>query len=173
MYVLALLDNQELIYSPKIEATVIFANPNSETAVELVGKWWELSSQDDFKYLLDPNPGSEMEKFVEHRWDQSILSVLLKNYGLVSLPESTPRYVNKSISLLHYFVFTPWPIWAIRNRTSVTKLRHWQTNSLISALLNPFYQHRLLIFRIRKFIIHLKFATVYRCRKMNLRKLKV
>ena len=171
--VLALLDNQDHVYSPQIEATVIFVNPHSDSAIEIVRKWWALSSFDDFKYLADPTGVLEIDDFIDHRHDQSVLSILLKNYGIVALPESTPRYSRKNISLLHYLVFTPWPIWAIRNRTSVTKLRHWQTNSLISALLNPFYQHRLLIFRIRKFIIHLKFAAVYRCRKINLCKIKV
>lgn len=166
--VLDLLDNPEHIFSPHIEATVIFANPRSDSAVELVRQWWELSSVDDFKYLLDPDREGQMEQFIEHRWDQSILSVLIKNAGFPSLPESTPRYsVNlKDISYLHYLVFTPWPIWPIRNRTSVTHLKSWQSLGWLSLILDPLYQKRLCVFKFFRYLIHIRFALRNRFRRV-------
>jgi hypothetical protein len=162
--VLDLLDNTEHIYSPQIEATVIFADPCSDSAVELVRKWWELSSVDDFKYLVDPKRGGQMVEFIEHRWDQSILSVLLKNAGYSTLSESTPRYSAnlKHISYLHYLVFTPWPIWPIRNRTSVTQLKSWQRFGWLSLILDPLYQKRLFVFKSYRCLTHLRFALRHR-----------
>jgi hypothetical protein len=164
---LDLLNNPEHIYSPQIEATVIFASPHSDCALELVGRWWDISSIDNFKYLVDSEDEQEMDEFIDHRHDQSILSILLKNYGVISLPESTPRYSKKNISLLHYLVFTPWPIWAIRNRTSVTRLRRWQNNGVISLILTPLFQNRLRIFKVYRFVVHVKFAVIHRLRKIS------
>jgi hypothetical protein len=162
--VLALLNNPEHIYTPQIEATVIFADPCSHSAVKLVKDWWELSAVDDFKYLVDPDRDSEMVEFVEHRWDQSILSVLLKNSGYRTLADSTPRYTGslKHISYLHYLVFTPWPIWAIRNRSAVTRLGSWQNLAWLSLILDPLYQKRLNLFKVHKYLIHVMFALRHR-----------
>ena len=164
--VLGMLRNSADIYSPQIEATVIFANPNDHKAGDLIGSWWSLSSQDGFRYLVDPDPALELDGFIDHRHDQSILSILLKNNGIASLPESTPRYTKKNIALLHYIVFTPWPIWAIRNRTSSTRLRSWQTVTFLSILLNPLHQNRLFVFKVYKYIVHFKFAIIYRLKRI-------
>jgi hypothetical protein len=167
--VLALLDNPDHVYSPQIEATVIFAIPHSNSAVELIAKWWEYSSLDEFKYLLNPNPEGERKEFIEHRWDQSILSVLLKNAGYETHPESTPRYSSNSkhISYLHYLVFTPWPIWSIRNRTGSTKLKLWQKSGWLSLALDPMYSNRFFVFRFYKYLIHIRFAVFRRLQRFT------
>ena len=78
-------------------------------------RWKKLMMLDDFKYLDDsPSRVQEHSNFKEHRHDQSLLSLLLKE-------EKTESFIHKE-----QFHFPPkwesagkYPIWTTRNRTRV------------------------------------------------------
>jgi hypothetical protein len=78
-------------------------------------RWKKLMMLEDFKYLDDsPSMVQEYSNFKEHRHDQSILSLLLKE-------EKTKSFINEE-----QFHFPPkwegaekYPIWTTRNRTRI------------------------------------------------------
>lgn len=73
-------DNSEVIKSSQYQANVVFVRKN-DTTVGIVKKWLSIYYE-NFALLDDtPSVSSNMEGFVEHRHDQSILSLILKIYG--------------------------------------------------------------------------------------------
>lgn len=76
---------QEEMYSPQYQAGVIFIRKEPKT-VALIQSWLDMYYE-DFR-LMDNTPSLSLneEGFVEHRHDQSVLSLLLKRYGTSVIP---------------------------------------------------------------------------------------
>ena len=94
-------------------ASVIFcANENGK---KLVADWERIAQMDNYHFLDDTNSILQNSKnFIEHRHDQSILSLLTKSYNLKLKRDEThgPRFLPNLVT----------PIWAIRNNSGVKKL---------------------------------------------------
>lgn len=88
-----------------------------------VSKTWLDISLRDITFLDFSNEGiMESEKFIEHRFDQSILSMVLKSYGISSLPKYVPVSGH---SVKSQFRGITHPIWTSRNRFGKSIKRKW------------------------------------------------
>ncbi len=84
----------------------VFLIRKCEGAVNLVNKWYEISSM--YKLINDsPSISSNHPEFQENRHDQSIWSILRKQYGSLVLPDET-YFLN------WYRDGSRYPIWATR-----------------------------------------------------------
>ena len=84
-------------------------------SLDIVKTWLELCSKDNYFFLRDPNVSIEQApSFTAHRHDQSILSILWKDSGMATIPDETwfaPDWNS---------VGRNFPIWTIRNNTSIS-----------------------------------------------------
>lgn len=78
--------------------------------VRLVRAWYETCVIDDYQYLYKPSATRNHEDFREHRWEQSIFSLLLKKHNVTPLEDE--------IFTFHYDLELAkrLPIWATRKR---------------------------------------------------------
>lgn len=76
---------QEYMYSPQYQAGVIFIRKEPKT-IALIQFWMDMYYEDF--HLMDNtlSQSPNEEGFVEHRHDQSVLSLLLKRYGTSVIP---------------------------------------------------------------------------------------
>jgi hypothetical protein len=89
---------------------IIFA-VKSERSQRIANQWLRYCTYSNFSYLLDPSDSeAQSPDFIQHRWEQSILSLILKSEKVNPILDET------------YF-FPDWqkgsdfPIWAMRNRS--------------------------------------------------------
>ena len=104
---------------------------NSQQNKKFMMEWIELS---DPKYKFWQNPVGEELKFqssdfIAHRHDQSIFSLLYKKYGFVT-KKTYWEYGGKFGNFRGLSV----PIHATRNKTGVSQLPKYHTNSILSVL---------------------------------------
>jgi hypothetical protein len=77
-------NNTEVMESNQIEATTLFIKKNSES-MRIIKEWRDLFIA-DVKMINDaPSDSIEHPEFIEHRHDQSVLSLLLKKYGCTTI----------------------------------------------------------------------------------------
>ena len=164
---LDLLADQAEKYSVQREATSIFVSTNDNSARNIVDKWQKLCFQDNFALLLDPVQRFEKHPFIDHRHDQSVLSILLKNARIPSLEPVNPRSPGNTNSFLERLIFTPWPLWQIRNRSGSTLLSNWQNISVISILCVPFFNYRIHIFKGRRFFYKIRYWVLKQSSKLR------
>jgi len=97
----------------QVSASVVFRSPSEIDS--LFEEWLQVATAQHYKFLDDsPSFAENIPEFIEHRHDQSILSLLLKKYHVpLSRDEShNPKFLPK--------FFTP--IWAIRNDSGTKQL---------------------------------------------------
>jgi hypothetical protein len=106
--------------SPQVQATWFMLH--GEIGREITEKWLEVSLKDIALLDLSPSPKGEVSTFVEHRFDQALLSLLIK-----SLKQAVDSYFpcsgNSGIrsrirGVIH-------PIWTSRNRTATSLIKYW------------------------------------------------
>ena len=105
------LDKNDL-ETNQIEPGVVFYKNTRETR-EFVKEWFRLCTQDDYRFLKDPDSLEQFPEFREHRWDQSIFSVLYKKRGYPLIKCETffePNWFEDG---------KEFPIWATRLRGPV------------------------------------------------------
>lgn len=96
--------------SNQIQSGIIFAT-KSATSQRVVSKWLECCTKTGYPYLLDPGQNeSQSKEFEQHRWEQSIFSLIAKSEGIVSIVDETYFYPKWTGGL-------DFPIWAMRNRS--------------------------------------------------------
>ena len=94
----------------QIQSGIIFAT-KSDKSQRVAKKWLDLCRESQYKFLVDPAPHEpQAPDFIQHRWEQSILSLLLKSEEIVPLLDETYFYPRWSDGA-HF------PIWAMRNRS--------------------------------------------------------
>ena len=94
----------------QIQSGIIFAK-KSPRSQQIAKKWSYYCQELDYKFILDPSP-NELQScnFKQHRWEQSILSLLIKAEGIVPMLDETyfyPRWEEGA----------GFPIWTMRNRS--------------------------------------------------------
>jgi len=104
--------------SPQIQATWFMLH--GKTGREISQKWLDVSLKGIELLDLSPSPKGEVSTFVEHRFDQSLLSLLIKSlkYKASSyLPCSGNSGIKSQIrGIVH-------PIWTSRNRFTKSLIR--------------------------------------------------
>lgn len=109
------LQAKDLRNTRQIMATT-FLIKNGVIGNNLVQNWLNLMLEDDFKYLLgEAKEGmqvsnSEYPNYREHRHDQSILSLLVKETGMSVIRDEQELYPDWRVK------GSKFPIWATRNR---------------------------------------------------------
>ena len=165
--VLDLLVSRVERQTPQREATTIIVSLDDERAIELVHEWNRLCILNNFELLRDPVTPQESLDFIDHRHDQSILSILLKNWNIPSEQPNTPTYHNFHISLLQRLIYLTWPIWPIRNRCGVSQIKSWQNSIVISLIAEPLFRFRVVILRVTRLLTKIKFWILKRLGKLN------
>ena len=148
--VLDMLIDPNEAFTPQREATTLLISAKSANARSIIDSWKDLSFKDHFELLKDSECSDEDPAFIDHRHDQSVLSVLLKNSKIPGNKLNTPNHSQHSIPLLDKIVFTPWPIWQVRNRSGVSLVADWQKSPILSRLCVPFFLCRHLIYRLTR-----------------------
>jgi len=107
--------------TPQIQATWFMLN--GKRGRDISQKWLDASLKGIELLDLSPSPKGEVSTFVEHRFDQSLLSLLIKSlkYTVSNyLPCSGNSGIKSEIrGLVH-------PIWTSRNRHTKSLIRFWQ-----------------------------------------------
>jgi hypothetical protein len=134
--VLNSLDPQSIFRNTnQIQSGIIFAT-KSEKSQRVAKKWLRSCLDSDYSFLLDPlDTDPQPDKFVQHRWEQSILSLIVKSEGIQPLVDETYFYPNWNEGL-------DFPIWAMRNRSGGNAFRR----NFLDIL-------RLLAARVERFIL--------------------
>jgi len=136
---LEILDNKFEIYTNQIEATTLFVR-NVDASRKFVDEWVNISISQNYSFI-DDSLSNEVPGFIDHRHDQSIFSILYKNFGFTSYHLKSPEYSDnpKRISNFQRWAFNGFAIWSIRNRSGYTILNPWQTRPFAAILSMPFY----------------------------------
>lgn len=99
-------DIDKCMNSGQCMATAMIMRKNKHTSF-LMNRWYSLSENHDF--INDVKTEEEHPKFIDHRHDQSIYSLLVKKYGSIKIPDETFFHPNWNTGLNY-------PIWATRQR---------------------------------------------------------
>ena len=98
--------------SPQVQATwLIF---QGEIGKGVCAEWFDVSIENIRNLDLENEGIYEVDSFVEHRFDQSILSLVIKNRG-IKISKYVPAACNRKI--LSQIRGTFHPIWTSRNRS--------------------------------------------------------
>ena len=105
------LDPQDIFgQSSQIQSGIIFLK-HSEDSVYFAREWMQLSEYEDYSLLSSPlDVEDENPWFRGHRWEQSILSLLVKKHRLNFISDETYWYPEWNRGLNY-------PVWAMRNRS--------------------------------------------------------
>jgi hypothetical protein len=96
--------------NPKNQASASVIFCGGKSGRQVINQWAQIACANDYNFITDSASIIEnLPNFIEHRHDQSILSLLSKKYGFVLKRDEThgPKFLFRGIT----------PIWAIRNRT--------------------------------------------------------
>jgi hypothetical protein len=97
--------------------------------IELCTKWLEIARMEDNHYIDDsPSNSANCPGFIEHRHDQSILSLLLKEREIVG-PDQNETFFSDWMRDGDSF-----PIWNMRHLGSTSILNHRFTNWCLRKL---------------------------------------
>jgi hypothetical protein len=100
----------ELTEATQVQSGVIII-ANTVVGRNFVSKWYENCIANNYELLRDPGVEEIQEPgFVSHRWEQSILSLMVKQQSLLCLADETYWYPNWRLGL-------DYPIWTMRNRS--------------------------------------------------------
>jgi hypothetical protein len=102
--------------SNQIQSGIIFAI-RSDKSQRIASRWLNYCVTSEYSFLTDPlDAEPQLEEFREHRWEQSILSLVAKSEGVTPLVDETYFYPDWSEGLM-------FPIWAMRNRSGGNAFR--------------------------------------------------
>jgi hypothetical protein len=109
-------NDQNYTDTNQFQATIIFFKKTNNT-IAFVKKWESIFYQ-NFSLVDDtPSKSINLDSFIEHRYDQSIFSLLCKlNKNVISIPITDTW--NSDLGKLHDF-----PFWAIRDKKMTEPLK--------------------------------------------------
>ena len=108
----------------QIQSGIIFLKNSLETQ-SFVESWLQHCLQDDFRYLRSDQNRVD-GKGHNHRWEQSILSLMVKSSKFKYIPDETYFAPNWNSGL-------GYPIWAMRNRSGGDAYRRNSRDQLLLA----------------------------------------
>ena len=113
-------------YSPQVSATWILFRMGAE-ARDFVETWIDICLLSNFHFLDDsPSILPENDAFMEHRHDQSIMSLLYKERGF---PQLEPDW--QWASRLGAWRGADRPVWTLRNRSGSSRVRRLHRSALV------------------------------------------
>jgi hypothetical protein len=137
--------DRKLSSTPQIQSGIILLVNNSRSRT-LIQDWYELCTRNNYQLLTNPKDfDSQLPEFKSHRWEQSLLSLIVKNSNFAYIPDETywaPDWNNG-------YVF---PIWAMRNRTGGDAFRRNYVDLLNLAFGRVERWLRSLIIRFKVFL---------------------
>lgn len=96
--------------SGQVQAGIIIVQKTPEV-VDFADKWMDICQLDNNFYLSEPDPTEEqLERFHAHRWEQSVMSLLVKQSGFTLIQDETYFAPEWGLG-------ADYPIWAMRNRS--------------------------------------------------------
>jgi hypothetical protein len=110
----AIQPSENTMAEKQLLAGIIFFKNDSQNQ-KFLETWRETASQDNYFLLTDILDQIESTHFIAHRHDQSIFSLLYKEFGKYYIPDETNWKPNWSIQGANY------PIWAMRNRSGISR----------------------------------------------------
>lgn len=115
--VMELLNQEISKFSPQVAATFIIFR-KSKASIDIVSSWLTACKIEDGRFI-DNKLGEESADFIEHRYDQSIFSVIYKNAGFKSFELQQPSYSMDppGVSLINRVAYSGYLIWPVRNRS--------------------------------------------------------
>lgn len=108
----------------QVQAGIIFLKKSAET-VEFVDNWWRICTSQDFT-ILSPHKRTSSNLNHNHRFEQSIFSILVKRSNSALIPDET--YFHPEWTTGKDF-----PIWAMRNRSGGDAFRRNFSDLVIIA----------------------------------------
>lgn len=129
--------------SGQIQGGLLFLINNAKTRA-LLDDWIYWCERNESELLLDTQQSNDL---IEHRNDQSILSLLLKVNSFSVVPDETYWAPNWKIDGKNY------PIWALRNKTGITKYQFKLTeipDYLLSFIMKFKFGFNFLIKKLKK-----------------------
>ena len=101
----------------QIQATWLIAyGPKGRKVID---EWLSIILESEVNFNLDDSPQGENPTFVEHRYDQSIFSLVCKSNGIRPMKLRPTPGVGSRKTLFRAFLH---PIWTSRNRTGVSSI---------------------------------------------------
>ena len=146
------------------EATTIFVSSLNSAGPAIIREWDRLAKGDNFSQLSDFLSKDESPLFIDHRHDQSLLSIVLKNANVKSSQINCPTYHNGRITTFQRLLFNSWPIWQIRNRSGTSVLSRWQGSNVLAFLFLPCFCLRKYLLAASRILTKLKFWLTKRLR---------
>ena len=126
--------------SNQIQSGIILARKTERTQ-RIAKKWLDTCVSSNYSFLVDPQEGDpQLNGFIQHRWEQSILSLIVKSEGIDPLVDETYFYPNWKRGL-------DFPIWAMRNRSGGNAFRR---NFFDVLKLGAARLERLIVFTYRR-----------------------
>lgn len=115
--VLNSLDPQRIFRDTnQIQSGIIFAI-KSENSKRVAKRWLDSCIDSNYALLVDPSSSeAQTTEFIQHRWEQSILSLIVKSEGIQTIIDETYFYPDWSRG-------AGFPIWAMRNRSGGNAIR--------------------------------------------------
>ena len=106
---------------------------SGEIGARVMQEWQEIILE-DIRFIDSSIDSNESSNFIEHRWDQSILSLLVKKAGITISKVAPPSGKGKSFSRIKALFF---PIWSARNRTGQTQVpSKYSIRELVNYIFN-------------------------------------
>lgn len=94
-------------------AATFFLIKNNERSREIMQEWLSIAKIENFRYINDISIGFKNPEFIEHRYDQSIFSLLMKKYNIHILRERT--YHDPILYYKNSYIYR-YPIHALRSK---------------------------------------------------------
>jgi hypothetical protein len=110
-------NNIELLIRPQMQACSLLMQ-KCDIVVKLFNEMYEIASN-NYNFLDDsPSIEKNYAGFIEHRHDQSILSLLVKKYNLINY-DLDPTFWGLGLSTIKNYLNAgiTYPIWTCRNRS--------------------------------------------------------
>lgn len=122
--------------SPQMSATWIAVRLNTQGR-QFINDWARLATFNNGA-LINDSTSEEASIFLENRHDQSLFSILFKQYLFTPYKIEYRRFLGSLTNSMQ-------PIWTSRNRTGVSVMRPWVNSNfvaLIGTLINVCYRGR-------------------------------
>ena len=119
--ILRSLFKEQLDLSPNIQFQATFLILSGEQGKRIAKKWFDITRA-DINFSSNVEQISDEEKnFIAHRWDQSILSLVLKSQGIKNGNlRLISSYKGRRISRIFYFMV---PLFTARNRSGTSIIK--------------------------------------------------
>lgn len=134
--------NERIMESGQVMATFLVISACNETlprVCQIMSDWLEAAIDDNFAYINDEfDKEIQDARFISHRNDQSILSIVTKSSGIKIQRETRRGFSKPFVALRGASTF----IWLSRNRTGVSQLpKHINTPIMgfLSLIFSPIF----------------------------------